>query len=77
METKTQMKPEYVKAIQENPALLGLIAQKTGKSISTIERWLTSNHQSLTLATVTKTVGEFLKVDKDSITETVNELKAA
>lgn len=78
METRTQMKPQYVKAIVDNPALLGAIAQKTNKSISTVERWCAQNHESLTMISAIQCVREFLKLDKSvSITETVNELKAA
>lgn len=70
METVIRMKPEYVKAIEDNPALMGVIAQVTNKSISTIERWCASNDSRLTMLSVINSVRDYLKLSKDSsITE--------
>lgn len=68
-----RLKAEYVSAIQDNPALLGTIAQKLGRNISTIERWLRDNDEKLTMLTVMSCVRDFLKLEaSEQLTETKN-----
>lgn len=78
MRTIVKMKPEYVKAIIDNPTLLCQIAEDNHKSISTIERWCSLNDTRLTMIPVVNRVREFLKLKKGvEIIENVKALKAA
>lgn len=78
MEAAIKLKPEYIKLIQDNPALHGAIAQKVNKSFKTIERWCDSNDDRLTMLSVLDCIRQFAGLNKSVVlTHTVNELKAA
>ena len=78
MESAIKLKPEYIKLIQDNPALHGAIAQKVNKSLKTIERWCDSNDDRLTMLSVLDCIRQYKGLSKSVIlTHTVNELKAA
>lgn len=73
-----KLKAEYVKLIEDNPKLLGAIAQRTNKSINTIERWCKLNDSRLIMLSVIEEVREFAGLPKStSLTETVSVEKAA
>ena len=78
MESTIKLKPEYIKLIQDNPALHGAIAQKVNKSLKTIERWCDSNDDRLTMLSVLDCIRQYKGLAKSVVlTHTVNELKAA
>lgn len=78
MRTIVKMKPEFVKAIIDNPTLLCQIAEDNHKSISTIERWCSLNDTRLTMVPVVNRVKEFLKLKSGvEVTENVVAKKAA
>ena len=67
MATVIRLMPEYVRAIQENPELQGLIAQRTYKSTGTILRWCKINASQLTMLSVLISIREFLHMQKDTV----------
>jgi hypothetical protein len=67
MGTVIRLMPEYILAIQENPGLQGLIAQRTKKSTTTILRWCKVNASQLTMLSVLISIREYLHMAKDSV----------
>ena len=58
------LKPKYVKMIQEDISFHYRICQSTGKSWSTISRWCSQNSENLTLESVQQTIREYLNLSK-------------
>jgi hypothetical protein len=67
MATVIRLMPEYVRAIQENPGLQGLIAQHTYKSTQTILRWCKINASQLTMLSVLICIRQYLHMQKDTV----------
>lgn len=67
MATVIRLMPEYIRAIQENPELQGLIAQRTYKSTGTILRWCKINASQLTMLSVPISIRESLHMAKDTV----------
>ena len=67
MPTTIKLLPEFLQAIQDNPALQGIIAQRTSKSNATIIRWCKINASQLTMLSVLICIREFLQLPKDFV----------
>jgi hypothetical protein len=75
MITTIRLKPKFIRVIQDNPALQGVIAQRAGKSNATIMRWCKQNAAELTMLSVLLSIRDFLQLPKGTaLTEISNDL---
>lgn len=62
--TKFQLLPEWKQEVYTNPALVGVVALKSGKSIDTIKRWCRNNDERLTMSSILEAIKDFKGLPK-------------
>lgn len=71
---KKIIKPEILKRMKNDFVLIALIATAQGKYPITINRWIESNDERLTLPSITTIIKEHFKIDPE--TEITKEIKS-